>query len=75
MKNFNKMLEESKGKDFDDSADATEFMHGILGKMKTKQLKSWSKNTDYDFGVSTAKKLATAIKAYEAFLSEMEKAE
>lgn len=74
MKTY-KEITEAKGRNFEDSGEATDFMYGVITKMKAKQLENWAKITDQNFGTKTASKLNSAIKAYNAFLDEMEKAE
>lgn len=60
---------------FADSAEATDYMFSIGGKMEALPLLQWAQITDDNYGTQTVEKLKKAIAAYNEFLDEMDGAQ
>ena len=62
-------------KAFEDSSDATAFMEQLGSMITAPVLINWAKETDNNFDTKTLVKLKSLNKAYDEFMSEMEKAQ
>jgi len=62
------ILEE--GKEFSDSVEATEFIEELEYKLASKQLASYLRETDSNFGSKTIARLRDVNKAMDKFIEE-----
>lgn len=65
-------------KEFDDSADATDFIHDIASRLEDKRLMRWAKDTDDNFtvkGGTAVGQLKKSIAEFDKFLTMLEEAE
>lgn len=60
--------------EFEGSLEATEHMDNLLAAVKDRKLRLWCASTDYNYSTKSCSKLAEAIKAVEALIEEIEKA-
>lgn len=60
--------------DFEDSAEATDFMFDISANMNSIKLGRWAMETDRNYHTKSKAALEEAVKAYNAFLEIMESA-
>lgn len=57
---------------FNDSVEATEFMHKLLSMLQDPRLEEWVNATDENFGTSTTNQLMRARDEFEDLVEEME---
>ncbi len=65
----------AKPVEFEDSAEATDFMETLQGMLEDPRLADWAKITDTNFGTRSAGLLAKAVSNYAEFIETMYNAE
>lgn len=61
--------------EFEDSAEATEFIEDIYQKMKDSRVQNWARDTDSQHGTKSLAGLKSAIKAWDDFMADLEEAD